>query len=272
MIDPPGIDLIDSHCHLNFNAFGDDRDAVMRRAREAGVGRLIIPAIDLDSSRDGATLANQHTGVYAAAGIHPNSSANTTQENFDELDALLGSGAFVAVGEIGLDYHWDTSPREAQFRALHAQLELAAKHKLPVIIHNREASIDLIAVLESWAAGLTGNLALRPGVLHSFSAPPSIAERALAAGFYLGFTGPVTYKNADDLRTIAAAAPLDRILIETDSPFLTPTPNRGKRNEPAYVRLIAERIAVLRGLPLAELAAATTANTERLFQLPPQLD
>ncbi|HYO89953.1 MAG TPA: TatD family hydrolase [Candidatus Limnocylindrales bacterium] len=270
MTDAPGIDLIDSHCHLNFDAFDDDRELVVSRARDAGVHRLILPAVDLLSSREGAALAHQYTGVYAAAGIHPNSSAEAIDSHWAELDELVSSGSFVAVGEIGLDYHWDTSPREAQFRALHAQLELAARHNLPVIIHNREASDDVIAVLETWAAVLTGDLATRPGVLHSFSASPEIAARALAAGFYLGFTGPVTYKTADELRRIAMDAPLDRILIETDSPFLTPTPYRGKRNEPAYVRLVAERIAALRGLTLAELAATTTANTERLFSLPPQ--
>lgn len=265
----PGIDLIDSHCHLNFGAFDADREEVVARARAGGVRRLLLPAVDLAASHECAALAARFEGVFAAAGIHPNSTASATADDFAELDSLLGSGAFVAVGEIGLDYHWDTSPREAQFRALHAQLDLAAKYQLPVIIHNRESSDDLMAVLEQWAAGLSGALSSRPGVLHSFSAPPDIAERALAAGFYLGFTGPLTYKNADELRSIAAAAPLDRILIETDSPYLTPTPYRGKRNEPAYVRLVAERLAALRGLDLAEVAAATTANAERLFQLPP---
>jgi TatD DNase family protein len=263
--DGPGIDLIDTHCHLNFDAFDDDRDAVVERARSAGVRRMLLPAVDLASSREGAALAGQYAGVYAAAGIHPNSSADASAEDFAALNALLASGAFAAVGEIGLDYHWDTSPREAQFRALHAQLALAQRHQLPVILHNRESSDDLMAVLEAWASGLGGDYAQRPGVLHSFSAGPAIAERALAAGFYLGFTGPLTYKNADELRAIAASAPLDRILIETDSPYLTPMPHRGKRNEPAYVRFVAERLAALRGLTLEDIAAATTANAERLF-------
>jgi TatD DNase family protein len=263
--DAPGIDLIDTHCHLNFDAFDADREAVVERARQAGVRRLVLPAVDLESSREGAALAQAYAGVYAAAGIHPNSSAEAGAEDFAALDALLASGAFVAVGEIGLDYHWDTSPREAQFRALDAQLELAQKHRLPIIVHNRESSDDLMAVLEAWTAGLEGDYAQRPGVLHSFSAGLAIAERALAAGFYLGFTGPLTFKNAAELRSIAASAPLDRILIETDSPYLTPMPYRGQRNEPAYVRLVAERLASLRALTLEDVAAATTANAKRLF-------
>lgn len=264
----PGVDLIDTHCHLNFEAFADDLDDVVRRAGEAGVRRIVLPAIDVDSSRDGAALAARVPGVCAAAGVHPNSSADYGPDHRAALADLLATGSYVAVGEIGLDYHWDLSPKEAQFRALHDQLDLAAEFGLPVIIHNREASEDVMTVLEDWAASLTGDLKVLPGVLHSFSAPRIIAERALAAGFYLGFTGPLTYRNADELRSIAAAAPLDRLLIETDSPFLTPTPHRGKRNEPAYVRLVAERLATLRGLSLAELATATTANAERLFNLP----
>jgi len=263
-----GVDLIDTHCHLNFEAFAADLDDVIGRAGEAGVRRIILPAIDVESSRDGAAMAGRIPGVYAAAGVHPNSSAGYNPAHRAALAELLSTGALIAVGEVGLDYHWDLSPKETQTRALHDQLELAAEFGLPVIIHNRDASEDVIAILEGWSAGLTGELKARPGVLHSFSAPRSIAERALAAGFYLGFTGPLTYKNADELRSIAAAAPLDRLLVETDSPFLTPTPHRGKRNEPAYVRLVAERLAALRGLSLDDLAAATTANAVRLFNLP----
>src|SRR5690606_33387864 len=144
----------------------------------------------------------------------------------------------IAIGEIGLDYYRDRSPKEIQRQAFEAQLALASRLELPVIIHNRDASEDVIAILEAWTRELPDSLRDRPGVLHSFSAPQAIAERALAAGFYLGFTGPITFKNADDLRRVAAMTPLDRILIETDGPFLTPTPHRGQRNEPAYVRFI----------------------------------
>jgi TatD DNase family protein len=174
----------------------------------------------------------------------------------------------VAIGEIGLDYHWDKSPKEQQFGAFEKQLELAARLELPVVIHNREASEDVITILEHWVGDLPASLQERPGVLHSFSAPAEVAERALAAGFYLGFTGPITYKNADSLRHIAARVPLNRLLVETDGPFLTPVPHRGKRNEPAYIPFMVERLASLQQVSVEQMAAATTENAVRLFKLP----
>lgn len=260
--------LIDTHCHLNFDSYDADREAVIARAAEADVRRIIIPATDLETTHQAIDLAAQHEGVYATVGVHPNSSASFSDSDLEALESLSRAPKVVAVGEIGLDYHWDLSPKEAQWRAFEAQLTLAARLGLPVIIHNREASDDVIAILETWAAGLPAPLRDHPGVLHSFSAPPAIAERALAAGFYLGFTGPVTFKNADELRQIAASTPIDRILVETDGPFLTPTPHRGKRNEPAYVRLIAERLAALKTTSLEAFAQVTTENAVRLFSLP----
>jgi TatD DNase family protein len=174
----------------------------------------------------------------------------------------------IAIGEIGLDYYRDRSPKAVQRQAFEAQLALASRLGRPVIIHNRDASEDVMTTLESWARDLPAALRDRPGVLHSFSAPQSIAERALAAGFYLGFTGPITFKNADDLRHTAAMTPLDRLLVETDGPFLTPAPLRGQRNEPAYVRIIAERLASIKQVNLEALAKATTDNAVRLFSLP----
>src|SRR5262249_30248543 len=161
----------------------------------------------------------------------PNSTANYTERDLEAIEAQAKNPKVVAIGEIGLDYYRDWSPKDRQRRAFEQQLELATRRRLPVIIHNREASDDVIAVLAAWVATLSDELKTRPGVLHSFSAPRAIAEKALALGFYLGFTGPLTYKNADELRSIAAAVPLDRVLVETDGPFLTPTPYRGKRNE-----------------------------------------
>jgi TatD DNase family protein len=262
------LNLIDTHCHLNFQQFDADRDAVVERADRAGVSRILIPAVDAHSASQAVALAADYAGVFASVGIHPNDTASLTDSDLDRIRELASAPKVVAIGEIGLDYHWDKSPKEAQWRAFEAQLALARDLGMPVIIHNREASEDVITILEAWARDLPPTLKDRPGVLHSFSAPQSIAERALACGFYLGFTGPITYKNADDLRQIAALIPLDRLLIETDAPYLTPTPHRGQRNEPAYVRLVAERIAALRRLPLDEIARATTANAERLFQLP----
>lgn len=262
--------LIDTHCHINFESYDDDRADVMTRAAAAGVRRIINPAIDLPSSRDIIQLAKQYPGVYATVGIHPNSTADFETSWVDELAVLADDPKVVAVGEIGLDYHWDDSPKAKQFEAFEAQLTLAARLELPVIIHNREASDDVMAILERWAADLPASLKDRPGVLHSFSAPLEIAKRALHSGFYLGFTGPITYKNADNLRHIAATVPLDRIVVETDGPFLTPVPFRGKRNEPAYIPYMVDRLAALKQISNEEMGAATTANAERLFKLPPE--
>jgi TatD DNase family protein len=260
--------MIDTHCHLNFNTYDDDRGEVIARAADAGVTRIINPGIDVQSSQAGITLAGQFEGIFAAVGVHPNSTADFDAETLRHIETLAGSQGVVAIGEIGLDYYWDKSPKDAQRRAFEAQLDLAARLSLPVIIHNREASDDVIAILESWAAALPMPIRGRPGVLHSFSAPGAIAERAVAAGFYLGFTGPITYKNADDLRRVAADTPLDRLLVETDGPFLTPVPHRGDRNEPAYIPLIVRRLAGLKQIAEETLGRITTENAIRLFQLP----
>jgi TatD DNase family protein len=258
--------VIDTHCHINFDSYDADRDEVLARAAAAGVTRIVNPAVDIASSRAILELAARHDGLYATAGIHPNSTADFAPSMLDEIEALA-AGPIVAIGEIGLDYYWDRSPRPQQAAAFEAQLALAARLGLPVIIHNRDAGEDVIAILETWAAALPEGLRNRPGVLHSFSAPQDIAERALAAGFYIGFTGPITYKNAEDLRHVATRVPLDRLLVETDGPFLTPVPHRGRRNEPAYIPLIVERLAALRLLPVETVARATTENAERLFAL-----
>ena len=234
----PAPELIDTHCHLNFTSYDDDRAEVLARARDAGVKHIIIPAIDLPSCDQAIELADQHEGVYAAAGIHPNSCRNFAPSHIDQLRARAGQPNIVAIGEIGLDYHWDKCPKPIQHRALEAQLELAAELELPVILHNREASGDLMAMLAAWAPHAPSSLRGRLGVLHSFSASLEVAWRAIELGFSIGFTGPVTYKKAEDLRAIAACLPLDRMLIETDGPFLAPQARRGKRNEPAYLPFI----------------------------------
>jgi len=261
--------LVDTHCHLDFNAYDGIRDQVIDEAAAHGVTRIINPGIDLARSRAACNLADIYHNVYAAVGVHPNSTVGFGSQHLDELRQMAAHPKVVAIGEIGLDYHWDDSPKETQWAALEAQLALAAELELPVIIHNREASEDVLEILESWVKTLPDSLRTRPGVLHSFSAPPLIAERGLALGFYLGFTGPVTFKNADELRQLAAHVPQNRIVIETDGPFLTPSPHRGKRpNKPAYVRFIAERLAALRNVTTEEFAAQSTANAERLFVFP----
>ena len=270
------MELIDTHCHLNFQRYDHDRADVLRRAASAGVQRIIVPAIDLPSCREAIALAGREDGIYASVGIHPNSSADFSEYMLDDLRELARAPYIVAIGEIGLDYHWDKSPKPTQWRAFEAQLALAAELELPVIIHNREgrvdtapsSSADLLAILENWAPSVPARLCERLGVLHSFSSTGEIAERALALGFYLGCTGPVTFKKSDTLREIARQIPSNRILIETDGPFLAPQQQRGKRNEPAFVRYINDKLADLHGVTPEEMAQQTTCNAEALFALP----
>ena len=265
--------LIDTHCHLDFDAYDGLRDEIVAEAAAHGVTRLINPSTDLARAPAVLRLAETYPGVYAAVGVHPTSTVDFSPASVATLRTLAAHARVVAIGEIGLDYYRDTAPKATQWAALEAQLALAAELGLPVILHNREASDDLLDILARWVTTLPISLRDRPGVLHSFSAPLPVAERALTLGFYLGFTGPVTFKNADDLRRVAACVPLDRLLVETDGPFLTPHPYRGRRpNRPAYVRFIAERLAALHSVSYDELAARTTANAEHLFALPPVAD
>lgn len=265
--------LIDTHCHLDFDAYDSLRNEIIAEAAAYGVTRLINPSTDLARAPAVLRLAETYEGVYAAVGVHPTSTGNFSPADLITLRDLAAHSKVIAIGEIGLDYYWDTVPKASQWAALEAQLSLAADLGLPVILHNREASDDLLDILARWVITLPASLRDRSGVLHSFSAPQAVADRALSLGFYVGFTGPVTFKNADDLRRVAACVPLDRLLVETDGPFLTPHPYRGRRpNRPAYVRFIAERLATLHSIPYDELAARTTANAERLFALPPAAD
>jgi TatD DNase family protein len=262
--------LIDTHCHLDFERYDEDRAGVLARAQEVGVVAMINPSIDAHNSVTVCHLAAEHGPVFAAVGVHPNSTAEAGSDWLATIRTLAGREKVVAIGEIGLDYYWDRSPKDVQWPALEAQLALAAELDLPVIIHNREASADVIAVLGQWIGGLPGEHPLRdrPGVLHSFSAPPDVAEQALKLGFFIGITGPVTFKKADELRHIVARVPLDRLLIETDGPFLTPHPFRGERNEPAFVQYVADRIAGLHTTTLEAVASQTSQNAIRLFDLP----
>jgi TatD DNase family protein len=259
--------LIDTHCHFNFEAFVPDRDALWQDALAHGVTRLINPAVDLESGARALELSAHYAGVYIAAGVHPNYTADYVPSQLDHIAEQARQPKCVAIGEIGLDYYWDMSPKAQQWRAFEDQLSLAARLNLPMIIHNREATDDLLSILSAWHATLPEARRERLGVLHSFSASLESAERALALGFYLGFSGPITYKKADDLRRVAANVPLDRILIETDAPYLTPHPHRGKRNTPAYVRYVAEELARLRNCSFEAIAQITTQNAERLFRL-----
>lgn len=258
---PPTGMLVDTHCHLDFESFDGDRDLVVARAAEAGVARIVVPAIDLNNSDTVIALAEKYPGVFAAVGVHPNSSAGWQPNWIDTLRESARHAKVVAIGEIGLDYYRDHSPPEIQRQALEAQLQLAAELNLPVIIHNRQADEDIVRLLAG--SPLLGRE--NPGVLHSFSAGWDTAQKAMEMGYYLGFTGPITYKKANGLRAIAARVAPERLLVETDAPFLAPQAHRGRRNEPAYVALIAERLAAVRGMTAAELALMTTTNAGRLF-------
>lgn len=255
--------LIDTHCHLDFERFDADRDAVVARALAAGVERIIVPALDLANCTAVLALTERYECVRAAVGVHPNSAAGWQDDWLTAVGDFAQHPKVVAIGEIGLDYYWDSAPRDVQQRALRAQLALAAERSLPVIIHNRDASADVVALLRESPLANTE----RPGVLHSFSAGPDVAAAVVEMGFYIGFTGPITFKKADELRAVATAVPLERILVETDAPFLAPQPQRGRRNEPAYVAYVAEKLAQIRGLDPDAFAAQTTANAQRLFGL-----
>lgn len=263
------LSLVDTHCHLDFEAFDQDRDAVLQRARAAGVARLLIPALTVSNSAEIQALARQYPEVRLCVGVHPNEAAGWRSEMVDELREHGLHRSVVAIGEIGLDYYWDKTPADVQKQAFTDQLRLAASADLPVVVHNREATADVLDILVEWQSHLKSidhPLAERPGVLHSFSGDLPAAERALAHNFYLGVTGPVTFRKAELLRQVVAAAPLERLLIETDAPFLTPHPHRGERNEPAYVRYIADKIAEIKNLPVEMVAKTTTENANRLFK------
>jgi TatD DNase family protein len=260
--------LVDTHAHLDFSKFDADRPKVIERARAAGVAAIVNVGTDLASSRRAVDLAEEYEDVYAAVGVHPHGAKKLDGATLGELRKMAQKPKVVAVGEIGLDYYRNLSPRETQRRAFQAQLAWAAKLGKPVIIHDRDAHDEILEALTSWAAGL-GDPALagRLGVLHTFSGDLEMAKRAIDLGFYISISGPVTYRNARQLPGIVRALPLDRLLVETDCPFLAPEPYRGKRNEPAYTRLVAERIAELKGISFDHLAGATTANARRLFEL-----
>jgi TatD DNase family protein len=255
----PITSLVDTHCHLDLDAFEQDREAVLERADAAGVSRVLVPATDLASSRRAVALAEQYAAVRAAVGVHPNEAGDFTDETVAELRDLAQHPKVDAIGEIGIDLYWHTVDLEKQRQAFRAQLALAAELGRPAIIHDREAHAEVMAEL--------AELPLPAGVvLHSFSGDAELADRAAAAGYYLGVDGPLTYKKNEGLRDIFRNAPRDCILIETDAPYLTPQARRGTRNEPAYVRFVAEKLAEVRASTLKAVASATTANAARLFR------
>lgn len=255
--------IIDTHCHLNFNFFHDDLPDVLARARDCGVGRIVVPATDIPSSEEAIELSHQYPEIFAAVGIHPNDAAGFSSKDIDRLHELALDPKVVAIGEIGLDKYHDDVDLAVQMTAFESQLELARILNLPVLIHNREADLETETILNRWFKETAHS---RKGILHAFSSSLEFAKSAVEMGFYLGFGGPVTYKNAESKRQVIREIQRDRIVLETDAPFLSPQPKRGKRNEPAFTVFIAEEIARIWDTSLDMVTEITTQNAARIFQ------
>jgi TatD DNase family protein len=257
--------LIDTHTHLDDARYNDDREDMIARAREAGIDAFVTIGCDLPTSQSAVALAEHHPFVYASIGVHPHEVKLIQDHWYDEFRRLATHAKVVAYGEIGLDYHYNHSSPKEQRDRFREQIQLARELNLPVIIHTREAQEDTIAILKEERASEIG------GVFHCFSGDAWLAKEALDLGFYLSFSGIVTFPNAAALRDIARTVPLDRLLVETDCPYLTPVPHRGKRNEPAFVSYVAQLLADLRaeepGMSVERMGSRTSANAKRLFRI-----
>ena len=256
------MNLIDSHAHLDDRRFDQDREQVIERAQQDGITQIINIGCDLASSKRSVALAAKYPCIYATAGIHPHDAKNVPPDYLEQLKKLLQQPKTVAVGEIGLDYYYDHSPRPVQKEVFIQQLNLAQEMQLPVVIHLRDAYGDFLEIMRQ-----RERLAPVNGVMHCYSGSLVVAEECLAMGFYISLAGPVTFKNAGKLKEVARAIPLDKILVETNCPYLTPVPHRGKRNEPAYVKHVAGQIAALKGITLAAISLAVEQNTKKLFAI-----
>ncbi|TLY39934.1 MAG: TatD family deoxyribonuclease [Nitrospirae bacterium] len=254
--------LIDTHVHLDNTRFDGDRDAMIARAREAGVEHFVTIGCDLTTSRAAVELADRYPFIYATVGVHPHEAKQIGDSWYDDLRRLAQHKKVVAYGEIGLDYHYNHSPPKLQRERFREQITLARELRLPIVVHTREAQDDTIAILKEENAADVG------GVFHCFSGDARLAKNALDLGFLLSFSGVITFQNATMLRDIVKTVPMDRILVETDSPYLTPAPHRGKRNEPAHVRLVAEKIAAIQGMTADQIAELTSQNARRVFKIP----
>lgn len=266
--------LVDTHCHLDFNVYDVDRDQVLERAWQVGIERILNPGIDIYTSRAAIDLAELQPRVFAAVGVHPNEALSWQAGHLSQLRSLAESAKVVAIGEIGLDYYRERAPHPLQKQVFRMQLDLAAELHLPVIIHLRnavtenQASLDMLTILNDWHETLTADqspLVNNPGVLHSFNQSEEIKQSVLRLNFKIGINGPITFKNSKDLVDLVANTPIENLVVETDAPFLTPHPWRGKRNEPANVHLIVEKIAEIQHESYDKIASATTANAWQLF-------
>lgn len=253
--------LFDTHAHLNAEQYNDDLSEVIERAQQAGVEQMMVVGFDRPTIEKAMELVETYDFLFASVGWHPVDAIDMRDADLQWIEELSAHPKVRAIGEIGLDYYWDKSPKDIQQEVFKRQIRLAKKVKLPIIIHNREATSDIVKILKEEEASEVG------GIMHCFSGSVETARECLDMNFYISLGGPVTFKNAKKPKEVAIEVPLDRLLIETDCPYLTPHPYRGKRNEPAYVKLVAEQIAELKGLTFAEVAAATTENAKRLFAI-----
>lgn len=251
--------LFDTHAHLNAEEYKEDLDEVISRALEAGVSNMVVVGFDRPTIEKAMELVDRYDFLYASVGWHPVDAIDMTEEDLDWIEELAAHPKVVALGEMGLDYHWDKSPKDIQKVVFRKQIQLARKVHLPIIIHNREATADIIEILKEEKADEVG------GIMHCFSGSPETALECVNMNFYISLGGPVTFKNAIRPKEVAAEIPLDKLLIETDCPYLTPHPFRGKRNEPSYVKLVAEQIAEIKEITYEEVAEVTSKNAKKFF-------
>ncbi len=252
----------DSHAHLDDRKFNEDREEIIKRAREEGIDLIVNPGDDMYSSRKAMDLAKKYDFIYAAIGYHPHNAKDVKKDSYPQLEEMAKDPKVVAIGEIGLDYYRDHSPRDIQRKVFIDQIQLAGRLDLPIIVHDREAHGDIYDILHSHYNGKSG------GVLHSYSGSVEMAYKFIELGLYISISGPITFKNARKNVEVVKEIPLDHLLIETDSPYLTPEPFRGKRNHPSLVKYVAEKIAHIKDLSVEEVARITTENGKELFRIP----
>lgn len=251
--------FFDTHAHLNAEQYNEDLQEVIDRALSEGISNIVVVGFDRPTIEKAMELTEKYDFIYASVGWHPVDAIDMTEEDLQWIEELSSHPKVVALGEMGLDYYWDKSPKDIQQEVFRKQIRLAKKVKLPIVIHNRDATADIVEILKEEGAGEVG------GIMHCFSGSPEIAQECVDMNFYISLSGPVTFKNAKKPKEVADVIPLEKLLIETDCPYLTPHPHRGKRNEPSYVKLVAEQIAEIKGLSTEEVAQATTENAKKLF-------
>lgn len=251
--------FFDTHAHLNAEQYNEDLKEVIDRALSEGVSNIVVVGFDRQTIEKAMELTEKYEFIYASVGWHPVDAIDMTEEDLQWIEELSQHPKVVALGEMGLDYYWDKSPKDVQKEVFRKQIHLAKKVKLPIVIHNRDATADIVEILKEEGAGEVG------GIMHCFSGSPETAKECIAMNFYISLGGPVTFKNAKKPKAVADVIPLEKLLIETDCPYLAPHPFRGKRNEPSYVKLVAEQIAEIKGVSVEEVASVTTENAKKLF-------